>query len=338
MPLYNPTTSTGLSAAPSLTATNTVVPTASTVTQLTLQQPVLSASGVTWVNTNASETVVGNRITRTAAGTGFFVTGGSSSENITTGNSGYAYFTCDDLTGTFIAGLGLTFGLAASNVDFGFYLLGSGTLQTVEGGIGTNVSGGYIVGTVLKVSIEAGVVKYYKDGTLIRTSSGTPSYPQKFIATLANQNATVAPYIVTDTSVAQSVDILSINSTGGSPLSVINNKGWIGAGTSTPAAQLHVVGSVQFKRTSVTANYTALSTDYYLGVNGTAAGITITIPATTANEAGRLYVIKDESGAAATKNITLSCSQTMDNATTQIMATNYGSITLVSKGTGWGII
>ena len=80
------------------------------------------------------------------------------------------------------------------------------------------------------------------------------------------------------------------------------------------------------------ATYTALDTDYYIGVNR-AGTVTITLP-TPSN--GNMKIIKDESGNASTYPITVA--GTIDNdaggATIQL---NNGSITLIYRN-GWRIV
>ena len=70
------------------------------------------------------------------------------------------------------------------------------------------------------------------------------------------------------------------------------------------------------------------------GVTDTSAARTITI--STAHIAtGRLFTIKDESGAAGTNNITIAteASETIDGAATAVISTDYGSLELYSDGT-----
>jgi len=86
----------------------------------------------------------------------------------------------------------------------------------------------------------------------------------------------------------------------------------------------------------VTATYTALATDYFLCVltNGL---VTITLPAGTL---GRVYMVKDCFGAAATNPITIQGTggQLVDGAAAATINTNYGSLQFVFNGTGWSIV
>lgn len=88
-------------------------------------------------------------------------------------------------------------------------------------------------------------------------------------------------------------------------------------------------------RSAQAGNYTILITDpTYIGVTSTAAPRTITLPAASAVPAGKTFTVKDESGAAVTNNITVSRagSDTIDGATTKVINTNYGGVTLYSDG------
>jgi len=88
-------------------------------------------------------------------------------------------------------------------------------------------------------------------------------------------------------------------------------------------------------RSPQAGNYTIVAADpLYIGVTSTAAPRTITLPAASAVTAGRTYVVKDESGAAGTNNITVARAgaDTIDGATSKVINTNYGSVMLYSDG------
>ena len=87
---------------------------------------------------------------------------------------------------------------------------------------------------------------------------------------------------------------------------------------------------------SVTAaTYTAKGGDRLIGVNR-AGVVTITLPTAQVNN-GRSYTIKDESGAAATNNITVATegSENIDGAATDTISENYGAKTYYSDGSNW---
>jgi hypothetical protein len=92
--------------------------------------------------------------------------------------------------------------------------------------------------------------------------------------------------------------------------------------------------------TSTATSYVALITDYTIEVTSTASPSTITLPAPASsgatNNTGKIYIIKDTSGGAATNNITISpASGTIDGAASAILAQNYAAILVYSDGSAW---
>ncbi len=89
-------------------------------------------------------------------------------------------------------------------------------------------------------------------------------------------------------------------------------------------------------RTAVAADYTTVDEDFYIGVTSTASARTITLLSATV-EAGRMIIVKDESGLSGTNNITIATegSETIDGAATLVISTNYDVARLISDGTNW---
>jgi len=93
-------------------------------------------------------------------------------------------------------------------------------------------------------------------------------------------------------------------------------------------------------QTGISSNYSALATDYYIGVNGT--NVTITLPPGTSVVQGKTYVIKDESGLISTNGlyqvtVTRSGSDLIDGHTSFIIALNYGAVNVMWTGSQWRI-
>jgi hypothetical protein len=93
-------------------------------------------------------------------------------------------------------------------------------------------------------------------------------------------------------------------------------------------------------QTGISSNYSALATDYYIGVNGT--NVTITLPPGTSVVQGKTYVIKDESGLISTNSlyqvtVTRSGSDLIDGHTSFIIALNYGAVNVMWTGSQWRI-
>ena len=118
---------------------------------------------------------------------------------------------------------------------------------------------------------------------------------------------------------------------------VLGNGCNVGIGTSSPRASLSVNGGQIVKRTATAISYSVLSTDYIVAVTSTAAARTITLPAASANNTGQVYYVKDESGAAATNNISVVVSGggTIDGASSITIDANYGLLMFYSSGSAW---
>ena len=88
--------------------------------------------------------------------------------------------------------------------------------------------------------------------------------------------------------------------------------------------------------TKTAVSYTITPQDVIIAVTNTGAARTIS---TTAADqiATRILVIKDQSGGAATNNITFdpAGAVTIDGASTKVINTNYGSVMMYCDGTNW---
>ncbi len=100
---------------------------------------------------------------------------------------------------------------------------------------------------------------------------------------------------------------------------------------------LTLTGGLKVKRTATAAAYTVLVTDYIVGVTSTSAARTITLPAAATATVGKTYIVKDESGAAATNNITVqgNAAEIIEGSNTKVINTNYGVLRLYTDGTSW---
>jgi hypothetical protein len=93
-------------------------------------------------------------------------------------------------------------------------------------------------------------------------------------------------------------------------------------------------------QTGISSNYSALATDYYIGVNGT--NVTVTLPPGTSVVQGKTYIIKDESGLISTNGlyqvtVIRSGSNLIDGQTSFIIALNYGAVNVMWTGSFWSI-
>ena len=95
-----------------------------------------------------------------------------------------------------------------------------------------------------------------------------------------------------------------------------------------------IPGGGGFSRTAVTSTITASVNSTILGVSGTTA-INIRLPSAGDYSAGQNFIIKDESGAADTKNITIlaSGSQTIDGVGSIVLESPFAAVNIYSNGT-----
>jgi hypothetical protein len=124
-----------------------------------------------------------------------------------------------------------------------------------------------------------------------------------------------------------------VGGTGEAALSVMN--GNVGIGTWVPNSGLQLNASFAVFRTGTAASVQSTG-QVIIGVTDTTVARTITL-ATTDIAPGRIIIIKDESGGAATHNITVNTQggQNIDNVTSVTISANYGVIRVYSDGTKW---
>ena len=94
-------------------------------------------------------------------------------------------------------------------------------------------------------------------------------------------------------------------------------------------------------QTGISSNYSALATDYYIGVNGT--NVTVTLPIGTSVVQGKTYVIKDESGLITSNTayrvtIATSGGNLIDGSASITMTQSRTALTVFWTGLFWSII
>jgi len=74
----------------------------------------------------------------------------------------------------------------------------------------------------------------------------------------------------------------------------------------------------------------------YIGITDTGSARAVSL-LTADKVANRMVVVKDESGGAATHNITISTQGTekIDGADTKVISTNYAAVRLICDGSNW---
>jgi parallel beta-helix repeat protein len=142
----------------------------------------------------------GNSLTKTV-GTSAWDAGAISTQTIAAG-SGFAQFTASETTTYRLFGLSNgNPGAGEADVDFAIYLF-AGEVRIKESGLTrTNATGGfafatYVTGDVFKVAVELGVVKYYKNGILLYTSTVAPTYPLLIDTSLYSPGARITNAVI----------------------------------------------------------------------------------------------------------------------------------------------
>jgi len=114
----------------------------------------------------------------------------------------------------------------------------------------------------------------------------------------------------------------------------------ISAGTTnyaiqTGAGRVSFGDQVEVNRTSTAVNVNS-SDETIIGVTDTSAARTVTLDSDDVID-GRIIIVKDESGGAATNNITLATegAETIDGQSTLAINANYGTLRVYSDGTNW---
>ena len=93
---------------------------------------------------------------------------------------------------------------------------------------------------------------------------------------------------------------------------------------------------VKVKYVGKSAAYTITGDDCVVGVDTTSAAVTVTLDSDLV-AAGRIIIVKDVGGNAATNAITIATegSETIDGNATATISTAYGVVRLISDGTNW---
>jgi hypothetical protein len=162
------------------------------------------AEPVAWQNL-VGVTATSSALTKTAA-TGWGNGGASSTKGLTTAGDGFAEFTVPASPG--YAMFGLSNGdsdQTYADIDFAFYAYpGTGQLMVFEKGVYRGQFGTYAAGDKLRVSVDSGVVKYWFKGSLVYTSSQTPTFPLRVDTSLYSTGA-----VVQDATLAGSLVLLT---------------------------------------------------------------------------------------------------------------------------------
>jgi len=158
-----------------------------------------STQSVNWA-TSVNCTVSGNNLRKSTGHTdGTYDAGGISQQSIASGD-GYLEFTVGEANTSRFCGLAHTGSLTDySAIDFGFRLSEGGIAEVRENFV-YQADTTYVAGDVFRIAIEGGVVKYYKNGVRLFTSSKAPAYPLKADATFTSIGGTINNASIASTS------------------------------------------------------------------------------------------------------------------------------------------
>ncbi len=130
---------------------------------------------VTWTSvTNC--TVSGNSLQKTAGRSDSADAGARSEQSVTSGDASFE-FTAGDSNKMLFCGLThAATGTGYSDIDFAVKLTETGIAEVRENNVYTAETP-YRTGDVFRVAVQAGVVRYYKNGGLFQSSVKAPTYP-----------------------------------------------------------------------------------------------------------------------------------------------------------------
>lgn len=147
---------------------------------------IVTSAPVQWTSL-VGVTAIANTLTKTAT-TGAYDAGGVSQQVAASGNCAATFVVLSLVTGL-ICGLDRTPTFpTATTIDYGISVL-SGQMYTVENGVTVGPIAAVVVGDILRVGVEGALVKYYKNGILVRTSGVAPVFPFYVVGLILTPNA-----------------------------------------------------------------------------------------------------------------------------------------------------
>ena len=122
--------------------------------------------------------------------------GATSVQSIEAGD-GYVEFTALETNEERMCGLSVnTANQGWADIAFAAHLNTGGAFYVVESGASRGYFGDYRSGDVFRVSVESGVVKYYRNGSVFFTSTLQPSYPLQAAAVFDGSGATISNAVI----------------------------------------------------------------------------------------------------------------------------------------------
>jgi hypothetical protein len=149
-----------------------------------------------WANPTTNVSATGNTLAKNAASSAAWDGGATSTRALVSGD-GYLEFAASETTKDRLVGWSTSGAVPDYRaIDFGirqYY----GSLYIIESnGANQGNFGPYVAGDKLRLAIEGGAVRYYRNNTVLYTSGLTPQYPLKVDACLYDPGATINNVIV----------------------------------------------------------------------------------------------------------------------------------------------
>ena len=265
---------------------------------------------------------------------------GGATDNIGLGN--------DALSLVFNSGGNIGIGSAALQSCSGYFnvALGYAALGSLEGGsvTGYNVAIGYQAGvnntgnTSDSSNIYINHPGVSTESNMLRLGAGTGTGTQELAQAFISGIQTVQ---VGGTLLANSFMVVDGNNQIGQAVLTSLDSSIVFTATDNGHLDLSVASTASdvYAYTPIsTTPYTVLTTDYYIGVTISAAPISVLMP--NAPATGRVFIIKDTAGLAATHNIivtTVGGAVNIDGATTFVMNTTYQAASFIFNGTSYEV-
>ncbi|MFN4811784.1 MAG: hypothetical protein ACK5JQ_04280, partial [Bacteroidota bacterium] len=124
--------------------------------------------------------------------------GGAASWN-TVSDNGYLQFTATENNTLRMIGLSNTNANSNFNtIQYAIYLRNDAQFEVYESGSGRGVFGSYAANDVFRVAVDAGVVKYFRNGNLFYISNVAPTLPLLVDVSINSLNGTVTNAIVSN--------------------------------------------------------------------------------------------------------------------------------------------
>ncbi len=190
-----------------------------TLTNVVLESDV---QNVNWAN-GVGVTASGNNLTKPDPDG--WNAGASSTQSITSGD-GYVEFTASETNKH--RRIGLSNGdsnQSYDDIDFCIYLNADGTFYINENATGRGNFGSYATGDVFRVAVESGVVKYRKNGTVVYTSTISPTYPLLVDTSLYSNGATLTNVVIAAANINDSRLSYVLSDIRGSTRALLSNGG-----------------------------------------------------------------------------------------------------------------